>query len=183
MHTLTADIWEQSQTSPDQVTKVPPQVHPSWDLEQPTICHSQGESLSKKSKPLYLAKERTKEQLGSHLQISDDSALESGEVECTFVIPDLKIKSYRLLTGTSIVTTELYAIQMACSTVNIFFLCYCCFSVIIDTYDIAVAVDLVGVFFSFLLLYFIILCVCLLFVLGFFSVCFVCLGFLFCFFF
>ena len=123
MHTLTADIWEESQSSPDQVTQVPPQVHPSWELERPTICHSLGESLSKKSDPLYLAtlaKERIKEQLGNHLQIfTDGSVLESGEVGCAFVIPDLKItRRYTLPTGTSIFTAELYAILMACSAVN-----------------------------------------------------------------
>ena len=105
LHTLTADIWEQSQTSPDQVTQVPPQVHPAWELERPTICHSLEESLSKKSDPLYLAMlamEITKEQLGNHLQIfTDGSVLESGEVGCAFAIPDLKItRPYRLLTGT-----------------------------------------------------------------------------------
>ena len=123
LHTLTAVIWEQSKTSPDQVTQVPPQVHPSWELERPTICHSLGESLSKKSDPLYLAtlaKERIKEQLGNYLQIfTDGSVLESGEVGCAFVIPDLKItRRYTLPTGTSIFTAELYAILMVCSTVN-----------------------------------------------------------------
>ena len=105
------------------MSQVPPQVHPSWELEQPTICHSLGESLSKKSDPLYLAtlaKERIKEQLGNHLQIfTDGSVLESGEVGCAFVIPDLKItRRYTLPPGTSIFTAELYAILMACSTVN-----------------------------------------------------------------
>ena len=105
------------------MTQVPPQVLPSWELERLTICHSLGESLSKKSDPLYLAtlaKERIKEQLGNHLQIfTDGSVLESGEVGCAFVIPDLKItRRYTLPTGTSIFTAELYAILMACSTVN-----------------------------------------------------------------
>ena len=104
------------------MTQVPPQVHPFWELERPTICHSLGESLSKKSDPLYLAtlaKERIKEQLGNHLQIfTDGSVLESGEVGCAFVIPDLKIRRYTLPTSTSIFTAELCAILMACSTVN-----------------------------------------------------------------
>ena len=64
--------------------------------------------------------ERTKEQLGNHLQIfTDGSVLESGEVGCAFVIPDLKItRCYRLPTGTSIFTAERYATLMVCSTVN-----------------------------------------------------------------
>ena len=112
---LMADIWEQSQISPDQVTQVPSQVPPSWELEQPTICHPLGESLSKESGPLYpatLVMERTKEQLGNHLQIfMDSSVLESGGIGCAFVITDLKItRHYRLPAGTSIFTAELYAI-------------------------------------------------------------------------
>ena len=123
LHTLTADIWEQSQTSPNQVTQITPQVLPSRELEQSAICHSLGESLSKKSDPFYLATlamERTKEQLGNHLQIfTDGSVLESGEVGCAFVIQDLKIiRRYRLPTGTSIFTAEPDAILMACSTAN-----------------------------------------------------------------
>ena len=85
LHTLTDDIWEQRQSSPDQVTQVPPQVHPSWELERPTICHSLGDSLSKKSDPLYLAtlaKERTKEQLGNHLQIFMDGEWRNGVRLC-----------------------------------------------------------------------------------------------------
>ena len=123
MHTLTADIWDKSQTRPDQVTPAPPQLIPSWELERPEICHSLGQGLSKKSDPLYLATlatEKVKEQLGNHLQIfTDGSVLEGGDTGCAFVIPDLKIaKRYQLPRGTSIFTAELYAILMACSTVN-----------------------------------------------------------------
>ena len=61
--------------------------------------------------------ERVKEQLGNHLQIyTDGSVLETGEVECALVIPNLKITMrYELPAGISIFTAELYAIYMACT--------------------------------------------------------------------
>ena len=37
LHTLTADIWEQSQTRPDQVAPIPPPTFPPWELETPTV--------------------------------------------------------------------------------------------------------------------------------------------------
>ena len=64
--------------------------------------------------------ERVKEQLGNHLQIyTNGPVLETGEVGCAHVIPDLKItRQYTLPTGVSIFTAELYAIYMACTIVN-----------------------------------------------------------------
>ena len=115
LHTLTADIWEQSQTRPDQVAPIPPPTFPPWELEKPTVVHSLGDGLTKNTDSLYLAtlaKERVKEQLGNHLQIyTDGSVLETGEVGCALVIPDLKItRHYKLPAGISIFTAELYAI-------------------------------------------------------------------------
>ena len=41
LHTLSADIWEQSQTRPDQVAPIPPPTFPPWEQEKPTVVHSQ----------------------------------------------------------------------------------------------------------------------------------------------
>ena len=123
LHTLTADIWEQSQTRPDQVAPIPPPTFPPWELEKPTVVHSLGDGLTKDTDSLYLATlamERVKEQLGNHLQIyTDGSVLQTGEVGCALVIPDLKItRRYKLPAGISIFTAELYAIYMACTIAN-----------------------------------------------------------------
>ena len=48
LHTLTADIWEQSQISPDQVAPILPLSFLPWELEKTTVCHSLGDSLTKK---------------------------------------------------------------------------------------------------------------------------------------
>nr|KAG5707080.1 hypothetical protein BaRGS_011791 [Batillaria attramentaria] len=55
-----------------------------------------------------------------HLKIyTDGSVLDSGEVGCAFVIPDLGItRRYKLNAGLSIFSAEMYAILMACTFVN-----------------------------------------------------------------
>ena len=86
LHTLTADIWEQSQTRPDQVAPIPPPAFPPWESEKPTVIHLLGDRLTIKTDSFYqatLAMEQMKEQLGNHLQIYKDSyILETGEVGC-----------------------------------------------------------------------------------------------------
>ena len=87
------------------------------------VSHSLNDGLTKKNDPLCLttlAMEQAMVQLGNHLQIyKDGSALETGEVGCAFVSPDLKItEHHKLSTGFSKSSAELYTIHAACNTVN-----------------------------------------------------------------
>ena len=97
---------------------------PPWELEKSTVCHSlTGWWPHGQTDSLYLAilaMERVKEQLGNHLQIyTDGSVLQTEEVGCALVIPDLKItRRYKMPAGISIFTAELYVIYMACTIVN-----------------------------------------------------------------
>ena len=113
LHTLTADIWEQSQTRPDQVAPIPPPAFPPWESEKPTVIHLLGDRLTIKTDSFYqatLAMEQMKEQLGNHLQIYKDSyILETGEVGCES--PKIT-KRYKLPTGISTFAAELYAIHI-----------------------------------------------------------------------
>ena len=102
---------------------IPPPTFPPWELERPTVVHSLDGGLTKNADSLYLATlamGRVMEQLGNYLQIyTDGFVLETGEVGCALVIPDLKITGrYKLPAGISIFTAELYAIYMACTIVN-----------------------------------------------------------------
>ena len=90
---------------------IPPPTFLPWDLEKPTVVHSLGDGLTKNTDST-LAMELVKEQVGNHLQIlTDGSVLETGEVGCALVVPDVKITGrYKLPAGISIFTAELYAI-------------------------------------------------------------------------
>jgi ribonuclease HI len=99
--------------------KVPP-----WLLPTPS-CRYDYAGVSKKQNPLYvsnLARELLATDYSQHLHIfTDGSKLESGKVGCAFHIPAFPItKTFRLDDGISIMSAELFAINMALAYVRDF---------------------------------------------------------------
>eukprot|EP00745_Piridium_sociabile_P027998 TRINITY_DN45052_c0_g2_i10.p1 TRINITY_DN45052_c0_g2~~TRINITY_DN45052_c0_g2_i10.p1 ORF type:complete len:213 (-),score=29.79 TRINITY_DN45052_c0_g2_i10:248-886(-) len=95
----------------------------AWGLLRPHILKSYGNNMPKKTHRSYLARlarRQLKERFGHHLHIfTDGSVLETEEAGCAVVIPSFSItKRYKLNKGVNSFTAELYAIRMACETVN-----------------------------------------------------------------
>nr|KAG5704412.1 hypothetical protein BaRGS_024267 [Batillaria attramentaria] len=110
----TNDIWS---------AQTPKPVFPPWELAKPEYEHRYAEGASKKADSALattLAREKIEQRFSQHLKIyTDGSVLDSGEVGCAFVIPDLGItRRYKLNAGLSIFSAEMYAILMACTFVN-----------------------------------------------------------------
>nr|KAG5698173.1 hypothetical protein BaRGS_030536 [Batillaria attramentaria] len=118
----TNDIWSECGAKPE-VTQTPKPVFPPWELAKPEYEHRYAEGASKKADSALattLAREKIEQRFSQHLKIyTDGSVLDSGEVGCAFVIPDLGItRRYKLNAGLSIFSAEMYAILMACTFVN-----------------------------------------------------------------
>eukprot|EP00745_Piridium_sociabile_P027999 TRINITY_DN45052_c0_g2_i11.p1 TRINITY_DN45052_c0_g2~~TRINITY_DN45052_c0_g2_i11.p1 ORF type:complete len:213 (-),score=32.72 TRINITY_DN45052_c0_g2_i11:124-762(-) len=95
----------------------------TWGLLRPNILKSYGNNMSKKTHRSYLARlarTQLKERFCHHLHIfTDGSVLKTEEAGCAVVIPSFSItKRYKLNKGVNSFTAELYAICMACTTVN-----------------------------------------------------------------
>nr|KAG5710803.1 hypothetical protein BaRGS_026954 [Batillaria attramentaria] len=106
-----------------EVAQTPKPVFPPWELAKPEYEHRYAEGASKKADSALattLAREKIEQRFSQHLKIyTDGSVLDSGEVGCAFVIPDLGItRRYKLNAGLSIFSAEMYAILMACTFVN-----------------------------------------------------------------
>nr|KAG5702169.1 hypothetical protein BaRGS_033881 [Batillaria attramentaria] len=118
----TNDIWSECGAKPE-VAQTPKPVFPPWELAKPEYEHRYAEGASKKADSALattLAREKIEQRFSQHLKIyTDGSVLDSGEVGCAFVIPDLGItRRYKLNAGLSIFSAEMYAILMACTFVN-----------------------------------------------------------------
>nr|KAG5713466.1 hypothetical protein BaRGS_025014 [Batillaria attramentaria] len=118
----TNDIWSECGANPE-VAQTPKPVFPPWELAKPEYEHRYAEGASKKADSALattLAREKIEQRFSQHLKIyTDGSVLDSGEVGCAFVIPDLGItRRYKLNAGLSIFSAEMYAILMACTFVN-----------------------------------------------------------------
>nr|KAG5707542.1 hypothetical protein BaRGS_001090 [Batillaria attramentaria] len=118
----TNDIWSECGANPE-VAQTPKPVFPPWELAKPEYEHRYAEGASKKADSALattLASEKIEQRFSQHLKIyTDGSVLDSGEVGCAFVIPDLGItRRYKLNAGLSIFSAEMYAILMACTFVN-----------------------------------------------------------------
>nr|KAG5701330.1 hypothetical protein BaRGS_006104 [Batillaria attramentaria] len=118
----TNDIWSECGANPE-VAQSPKPVFPPWELAKPEYEHRYAEGASKKADSALattLAREKIEQRFSQHLKIyTDGSVLDSGEVGCAFVIPDLGItRRYKLNAGLSIFSAEMYAILMACTFVN-----------------------------------------------------------------
>nr|KAG5694683.1 hypothetical protein BaRGS_010009 [Batillaria attramentaria] len=118
----TNDIWSECGAKPE-VAQTPKPVFPPWELAKPEYEHRYAEGASKKADSALattLAREKIEQRFSQHLKIyTDGSVLDSGEVGCAFVIPDLGItRRYKLNAGLSIFSAEMNAILMACTFVN-----------------------------------------------------------------
>nr|KAG5690989.1 hypothetical protein BaRGS_007336 [Batillaria attramentaria] len=118
----TNDIWSECGAKPE-VAQTPKPVFPPWELAKPEYEHRYAEGASKKADSALattLAREKIEQRFSQHLKIyTDGSVLDSGEVGCAFVIPDLGItRRYKLNAGLSIFSAEMCAILMACTFVN-----------------------------------------------------------------
>nr|KAG5687401.1 hypothetical protein BaRGS_021614 [Batillaria attramentaria] len=118
----TNDIWSECGATPE-VAQTPKPVFPPWELAKPEYEHRYAEGASKKADSALattLAREKIEQRFSQHLKIyTDGSVLDSGEVGCAFVIPDLGItRRYKLNAGLSIFSAEMYAILMACTFIN-----------------------------------------------------------------
>ena len=119
----TKELWRVSGVQPQEVAQAPKQVFPPWELAMPRFECRYAEGSSKKSDPRFatvLAREKIERQFSQHLKVyTDGSLLDSGEVGCAFVIPDLGItKEFKLNAGLSIFSAEMFAILMACEFIN-----------------------------------------------------------------
>nr|KAG5709638.1 hypothetical protein BaRGS_001688 [Batillaria attramentaria] len=122
MAEYTNDIWSECGATPE-VAQTPKPVFPPWELAKPEYEHRYAEGASKKADSALattLAREKIEQRFSQHLKIyTDGSVLDSGQVGCAFVIPDLGItRRYKLNAGLSIFSAEMYAILMACTFVN-----------------------------------------------------------------
>jgi hypothetical protein len=117
----TKDLWVD--ITPEMTKPTPQPNFAPWLRERAQISSNFEGAPKKSDNSLFLAalaKEKIATELSSHLQIfTDGSILNTGETDCSFVIPSLGIKrEYKLDPGVSIFTAEMYAILMACTFVN-----------------------------------------------------------------
>ena len=105
------------------IDPLPNQPLPSWKLQKPQFDYHYADGISKEDNPLYLAtiaKERISNQQAPNLHIyTDGSIVDDGRTGCAFEIPKLGItERFQLSAGISTFTTELFALNKACSFVR-----------------------------------------------------------------
>ena len=116
---FTKPVFEATGVVPENVSKIPTNLQPSWTMKEPNIVLSLETDCTKKDDPLYmrtLANEKIERDYNSHLKIFTDGSVHSnGKVGCAFTVPEYQLTGkHRLNEGTSIFTAELFAILQAC---------------------------------------------------------------------
>jgi ribonuclease HI len=96
---------------------------PVWKCKQAQFDFNYADSFIKNDNPVLLssmAKERLNTHYCQHLKyFTDGSILNSGETGCAFIAPDLGVKEmFKLNSGISIFSAELFAINMACNHIK-----------------------------------------------------------------
>ena len=116
-YNFTEELVDRAKIEIDQIDQSPVPTIPIWTQIQPITDHSYCDVPKSQNPTLVatIANEKINSKYGNSLQIfTDGSKLDNGEVGCSFCIPSLDItKRFKLNSGVSIMSAELFAIYMA----------------------------------------------------------------------